>query len=171
MRACTWAQYADGVTPSYLSTTPPAPLAVRVGRWAGSAMLGLLAGITGSVLQASWWSLLPWGVVLSLVLTAAVLLTAGWWSAGRGGAVAAATGWLLATMAAGWRRPEGDWILVEEWTAYVWQVGGATLILLLLAVPYGRWPREVVFGPRVSPAPGARPPTSGSLPGEPGPPS
>lgn len=119
-------------------------MALRAARLVGSLLLGMLAGITGTLLQPAWWGPVPVGVIVALTGTAAVLLTAGWWVGSRAGVLAAAAGWLGAISLAYLERPEGDRLLTGLVpTDPVWLYGGVGVIFAALALPYAGMPREV----------------------------
>ncbi|MFW6693745.1 DUF6113 family protein [Streptomyces sp. MAR4 CNX-425] len=79
----------------------------RVLVYLAALLLGALVGIAGSLVQAAWS---PGGTLLALAGVGALCYGAAVAAGGRGGGFAAGGGWLLAVMAVGVNRPEGDFV-------------------------------------------------------------
>ena len=123
-------------------------------------LLGALVAAVGTFLQAARLGLgpvdVPYGVVVSLALTAAVCLAGGLATGSRSGALAAAAGWLLVLVLSLAPGPGGDVVLPARPLSYVWLLGGVVLVGMTLAAPYERMARrraEREAGPRTGTSP------------------
>ena len=109
------------------------------------AVAGFAVGLAGAFFHDVWPEVagisLPVGIVVALGAEAVVLLLAGLAFRNRLAVVAPAAGWLLAILTMSAERSEGDLVVGATGTGYVLLLGGALVIGLCLAVPYGRAPR------------------------------
>ncbi|MFJ5140802.1 DUF6113 family protein [Streptomyces sp. NPDC088707] len=95
-------------TPSQAPTARPASTVSRNARfawYAGLAVLGVLVGTAGALVQAAW---LPVGLILALLATAALFYGGLRATETQVGVVAGGVGWLVAVILLSFGRPEGD---------------------------------------------------------------
>ncbi|MER5962853.1 DUF6113 family protein [Streptomyces sp. NPDC002057] len=85
--------------------TLPASRNVRVAWYAGLAVLGVLVGTAGALVQAAW---LPGGLILALLATAALFYGGLRATGTQIGVAAGGAGWLIAVILLSFGRPEGD---------------------------------------------------------------
>ncbi|WP_435974207.1 DUF6113 family protein [Streptomyces sp. Qhu_M48] len=83
----------------------PASRNVRIAWYAGLAVLGVLVGTAGALVQAAW---LPGGLVLALLATAALFYGGLRATGTQIGVAAGGGGWLVAVILLSFGRPEGD---------------------------------------------------------------
>jgi hypothetical protein len=98
--------------------------AARALGYAGLALLGMLAGITGSLVQAGWF---PLGLLLALGGAAGLFWGGALLTRSRAGAAAPAGGWALAVLLLTASRPEGDFIFAADAGSYLFLLGGMAL--------------------------------------------
>jgi hypothetical protein len=104
--------------------------------YAGLAVLGLLAGVAGSLAQGGWF---PLGLLLSLGGAAAVFWGGALLTRTRAGAGAAGGGWALAVLLLTISRPEGDFVFASNGGSYLFLLGGMLLAVVCAAlVPVDR---------------------------------
>lgn len=115
--------------------TPPQ----RYSAYAVLAVLGLLTGAAGSLVQAGWSA---GGVPLALAGAAGLFWGGAQFTRGKAGAAIPAAGWLLAVVLMTLPRPEGDFVFGTGLGTYVFLFGGmliavicATLALPAVPVP------------------------------------
>ncbi|PYC72116.1 hypothetical protein C7C46_26125 [Streptomyces tateyamensis] len=95
-------------------------------------VLGLLAGVCGSFVQALWD---PFGLLLALAGCAAVFY-GGLRAAGtKLGAGAGLIGWFVTTIVLAAPRPEGDFVLSSQAASYLYLIGGLTLGVVCASLP------------------------------------
>jgi hypothetical protein len=109
--------------------------AVRLLLVVPAAVAGAGAGLLGSFVHPLSVAVLPVGLALGFVLSAAVFVTAGL-LLGRPGAAAAALGWLVVVLLLAARRPEGDLVVPGSAAGYVWLLGGTVLAGVCASLPY-----------------------------------
>jgi hypothetical protein len=111
---------------------PLPPRRVRGVYYAVFLLLGLLAGICGSFVQALWD---PFGLVLALAGAAAVFY-GGLRAAGtKLGAGAGLVGWFLSTIVLAAPRPEGDFVLSSHAGSYLYLFGGLAVGMACAVLP------------------------------------
>ncbi|WP_129840710.1 DUF6113 family protein [Streptomyces sp. RFCAC02] len=100
---------------------------MRIAVHVALALLGVLAGIAGSLVQGGW---LPFGLILALAGTAGLFWGAALLTRSRAGAGIAAAGWALAVLLLTSTRPQGDFIFASGASSYVFLLGGMVLAVL-----------------------------------------
>ena len=108
---------------------------------AAALLAGLAAGVLGSFAHRLHLSVLPWGLLVALILTAAVLAASGRALRSRTGAWAAALGWVLAVFQLAAPRPEGDLVVTGNSWGSIWLVGGALLAVVTATRTYAPPPQ------------------------------
>lgn len=111
---------------------PPA----RLLGWAGAAVSGALAGLTGGLVHAVSTRGVPVGLALALVLTGFTYLAVAAASRDRRALVAAVAGWCLPTFLFSAPRPEGDLIIAGNPVGYAWLGSGVVLTCVALVLPF-----------------------------------
>ncbi|MCP9944713.1 DUF6113 family protein [Streptomyces somaliensis] len=112
--------------------------AVKVLVHALLALLGVLVGLAGALVQAGW---LPGGLLLALLATGALFYGGRRAVEGQSGVVSSGAGWLVAVAAAGLGRGEGDKLLWGGLADLVFVFGGVMLAVMcatLFAPPQQR---------------------------------
>lgn len=111
----------------------PAP-AVRVLVEAAGAVAVVVAGaataVATALVHSLWWGL-AWGLVAGVVAVWA--LPSAWW--GRFSFVA---GWIGLTLVVLLGRPEGDFLVANSWSGYLYLGAGLLLVLAAALAPRGR---------------------------------
>lgn len=110
--------------------------AVRVAGHVAAVAAGGAVGVLGSFVHPLTWFGLPYGLLLGLVLTAALVVSAGIAARSRTGALAAFAGWLVAVGLLSVQRSEGDLVVPATALGYCWLLGGTVVAGLALALPY-----------------------------------
>ncbi|MFP3988121.1 DUF6113 family protein [Streptomyces sp. E11-3] len=122
-------------TPGGFLTQP-----LRAGRIAAYvllAVLGVLVGAAGSLVQAAWF---PGGLLLALLGAAGVFLGGARALGGQGGVFAPAVGWLLAVVVLTVSRPEGDFVFAAGLSTYLYLLGGIGVAVMCATVWLPRQP-------------------------------
>jgi hypothetical protein len=89
--------------------------------YAGLAVLGMLAGVAGALVQAGWF---PLGLLLALGGSGGLFWGGALLTRSRAGAAAPAGGWVLAVMLLTASRPQGDFIFASGAGSYLFLLGG-----------------------------------------------
>ncbi|MFF0306675.1 DUF6113 family protein [Streptosporangium sp. NPDC004379] len=112
----------------------PSEATVTAASYGVLVLFGLVSGVVGAF-QHSWYL---WPVPISAVGCVAVLFAAchvgGRMTGGKLGALTPAAAWLVVTMIWMGRRPEGDVVIADDLSSYVYLYGGllAALVAVLL---------------------------------------
>ncbi|MFC7647818.1 DUF6113 family protein [Streptosporangium lutulentum] len=107
----------------------PSATAVTVAAYAVLVMLGLLMGVLGGF-QHSWYIRpVPVSAVAWVAVLFAVCYGAGRMMGGKLAALAPAAGWMVITVIWLTSRPEGDLIIANDLSGYVYLYGGLAAIL------------------------------------------
>ncbi len=134
------------------------PLAVRVVLHVLALAAGAAVGVLGSFVHPLTWAGLPYGLLLAIVLTGAVMVTAGLATGSRSGAGCAAAGWLAVVVTLSSPRSEGDLVVPGTALGYAWLLLGTFVVVLGVAVPYR------LLLPPARPSPAERLAPSGTAP-------
>ncbi|WP_068927057.1 DUF6113 family protein [Planobispora rosea] len=114
------------------------PAALTVLTYAVLALFGVLAGLLGGFHHSWYIRPVPVSAVGWVALLFAVCYGAGRMMGGKAPALTPAVGWLLATMLWLAERPEGDVIIANDVSGYVYLYGSVLSILAgVLLVPSG----------------------------------
>jgi hypothetical protein len=104
-------------------------------------VLGAVAGVLGAFVHAMSVEIggveIPVGLPLALGAAGAVFVLAGWLLRNRLAVLAPAVGWLIPVLVMAAPRAEGDLVVAGNLSGYLFLLGGATLIGLAIALPYG----------------------------------
>lgn len=109
--------------------------AARLAGYTLLAVLGVLVGTAGTLVQAGWQ---PGGLLLALAGAAGLFYGGALLTRDRIGVGAPAAGWMLAVLVLlGWVRPEGDFLFGAGLGGYVYVFGGtfAAVICATLTPP------------------------------------
>ncbi|MHC0430180.1 DUF6113 family protein [Streptomyces sp. O3] len=115
------------------------PKAGRIAAYVMLAVLGVLAGVAGALVQAAWF---PGGLLLALVGATGVFLGGARSLGGQGGVLAPAVGWLLAVVLLTTSRPEGDFVFAAGLGTYLYLLGGIAIAVMCATVWLPRRPAE-----------------------------
>jgi hypothetical protein len=99
----------------------------RIAAYLGLAVLGVVVGIAGALVQGAW---LPGGLLLALLATAALFYGSLQATGTQLGVVAPAVGWLMAIVLLSIGRPEGDGAFAAGVGPLVFMLGGVTLAVI-----------------------------------------
>jgi hypothetical protein len=128
---------ADG---SVLPVVEAVPTSVLT--YAGLALGGIVLGLFGAVLMAARvtvrGTVVPWGLILSMLAVLACVRGAAWLVGSRRGAALVGLGWVLPTLAFATTNPGGDILLPDVPRTYVYLVGSALFVVLAVALPLPR---------------------------------
>jgi hypothetical protein len=101
--------------------------------------VGLCVGALGIVMQASRSLVagyqVPWGLILTLVVTAIVVRSAGWYVRSRSAAALVAIGWVAATIVLALTGPGGDILLPSITRSWIYLIGGLVVVLAAAILP------------------------------------
>lgn len=114
--------------------------AVKAVAHAALALLGVLVGLAGALVQAGW---LPGGLLLALLATAALFYGGLRAVGGQSGVVSSGAGWLAAVVVVGFGRGEGDKVFWGGLADLVFVLGGMALAVMcatLSVLPQQRGP-------------------------------
>ncbi|WP_062206930.1 DUF6113 family protein [Streptomyces sp. NBRC 109706] len=121
---------------------------MRIAGYLGLGLLGLVAGIAGSLVQGGWF---PLGALLALAGCGGLFWGGALLTRTRIGAAAPAGGWMLAVLLLTVSRPQGDFVYAAGASSYLYLLGGMTIAVLcatlapterpMFAVPETRSPR------------------------------
>lgn len=157
------------------ATREPSEAVVTVAVNAVFVMLGLLMGVLGGF-EHSWYIRpVPVSALVCVALLFAITYGAGRMTRGKAAALSFAMGWALITMIWITGRPEGDLVIANDLSGYVYLYGGlaAVAVGVLLAPPAtqgGSWPlTQHGYGPRPQPSPASPGPQAPPGQGPPGP--
>lgn len=110
--------------------------AARTAWYAVFALLGILVGTAGALVQAAWF---PGGLALALLATGSVFY-GGLRATGRQlGVLVPGAGWLLAIVLLSFGRPEGDGVFGGGIAEMIYLLGGMALAVICATLP--RLPR------------------------------
>lgn len=107
-------------------------MATRYAAYVLLAVLGLLTGAAGSLVQAAW---LPGGLLFALLAIGALCYGGVKVTRSRIGGGAAAGGWLAAVLWLTSARPEGDFVFAAGFGSYVFLFGGMMLAVMCTTLP------------------------------------
>ncbi|MFC7220001.1 DUF6113 family protein [Streptomyces polyrhachis] len=99
---------------------------------AGLALLGLLTGAAGVLVQAAWF---PWGLLLSVLGIGGLCFGGVLAVRTRGGGFAPAAGWLVAVLLLMTTRPEGDYLVGAAGSSYLFLLGGIAAAVICTTAP------------------------------------
>lgn len=107
---------------------------LRVVLYVALAVLGMLVGAAGALVQADWF---PGGLLLALAASAGVFWGGAKLCRTKVGAVAPGAGWVVAVMLLTASRPEGDFMFAAGIGSYVYLLGGmfAAVMCATIALP------------------------------------
>ncbi|MDT0342507.1 DUF6113 family protein [Streptomyces litchfieldiae] len=117
-------------------------------KWAGYAglgVLGVLAGVAGSLVQGGWF---PLGLLLALGGAAGLFWGGALVTRSRLGAGAPAGGWAVAVLALTVTRPQGDFIFAAGAASYLFLLGGMALAVACATLAPADRPLFAVPEPR-----------------------
>jgi hypothetical protein len=134
------------------------PLVVRVALHVVALAVGATVGVLGSFVHPLTWQGVPYGLLLGLVLTGALMVTAGLATGGRTAPLLAAAGWLVVVVTLSSPRSEGDLIVPGTTLGYAWLLVGTFVVVLGVGLPYRLLARPT------RPAPSQRLAPSGTAP-------
>ncbi|MCM2576213.1 DUF6113 family protein [Streptomyces meridianus] len=106
--------------------------AARLARCVVLAVLGLLTGAAGALVQAAWF---PGGLLLALAAVGALCYGGVKATGGRAGGGCAAGGWLAAVLWLTSARPEGDFVFGAGIGSYVFLLVGMMLAVMCTTLP------------------------------------
>jgi hypothetical protein len=128
---------ADG---SVLPAVEPVPTSILT--YAGLLLGGVVLGLFGTVLMAARvtvrGTVVPWGLILSMLAVLACVRGAAWLVGSRRGAALVGLGWVLPTLAFATTNPGGDILLPDVTRTYVYLLGSAIFVVLAVALPLPR---------------------------------
>ncbi|KAF4410399.1 MULTISPECIES: DUF6113 family protein [Streptomyces] len=104
----------------------------RIAVYAGLAVLGVLTGVAGAVVQAAWF---PGGLLLALLGVGALCYGGTKATGTRVGAGAPAGGWMLAVLLLTTARPEGDFLFGAGVGSYIFMLGGMLTAVMCATLP------------------------------------
>jgi hypothetical protein len=93
----------------------------RLLAYAGLAVLGVLAGVAGALVQGGWF---PLGLLLALGGAAGLFWGGALLTGSRAGAASPGGGWVLAVMLLTSTRPQGDFVFASGAGSYLFLLGG-----------------------------------------------
>lgn len=99
----------------------------RLAAYGALALLGVLAGVAGSLVQGGWF---PGGVLLALAGAAGLFWGGALLTGSRAGAAAPAGGWALAVLLLTTTRPVGDFVFAAGAGSYLFLFGGMTVAVV-----------------------------------------
>lgn len=99
----------------------------KIAAYAGLAVLGVVAGVAGSLLQAGWF---PLGLLLALAGAAGLFWGSALLTHTRVGAAAPAAGWALTVVLLTTSRPQGDFVFAAGAGSYLFLLGGMLVAVL-----------------------------------------
>ena len=118
------------------------PVAPSVLTYAGLLLGGVVLGLFGTVLMAARvtvrGTVVPWGLVLSMLAILTCVRGAAWLVGSRRGAALVGLGWVLPTLAFATTNPGGDILLPDLTRTYVYLIGSALLVVASVALPLPR---------------------------------
>ncbi|MBL1085559.1 hypothetical protein JK359_26935 [Streptomyces actinomycinicus] len=129
---------SNGGQGSMLAQPLRPPSAGRAAAHLGLFVLGAVAGLAGTLVQAAWF---PGGLLLALAGAAGLFLGGSYATAGRSGAVAPVAGWIVTVILLISARPEGDFLFAAGAGSYLFLFGGMALAVICATVGVGRQPR------------------------------
>ncbi|MGW7520685.1 DUF6113 family protein [Streptomyces sp. NPDC054796] len=103
----------------------------RAGVYAVLAVLGVLVGVAGTLVQAGWF---PFGLLLSLAASAGVFWGGAKLCRTKAGAIAPAAGWAVAVLFLTSSRPEGDFLFGVGAGSYVFLIGGMLVAVMCATI-------------------------------------
>jgi hypothetical protein len=110
--------------------------------YAGLLLGGVVLGLFGTVLMAARVSVrgtvVPWGLILSMLAVLTCVRGAAWLVGSRRGATLVGLGWVLPTLAFATANPGGDILLPDVARTYVYLVGSALFVVLGVVLPLPR---------------------------------
>lgn len=97
------------------------------------ALLGVLVGLAGALVQADWF---PVGLLLALLAIGGLCYGGVKGTGHRAAGSAAAVGWLLAVLFATVSRPEGDFLFGAGLGSYIFLLGGMLVAVICTTLPH-----------------------------------
>lgn len=112
----------------------PAAKGARAGVYLALALLGVLTGAAGTLVQGGWF---PLGLLLALAAAVGLFWGGAKLTRTKGGAAASGGGWAVAVLLMTASRPEGDFLFAAGLAAYVYLFGGilAAVMCTTIALP------------------------------------
>jgi hypothetical protein len=118
------------------------PVAPSVLTYAGLLLGGVVLGLFGTVLMAARvtvrGTVVPWGLVLTMLAILTCVRGAAWLVGSRRGAALVGLGWVLPTLAFATTNPGGDILLPDVPRTYIYLVGSAVFVVLATTLPLPR---------------------------------
>ncbi|SCK13329.1 hypothetical protein H181DRAFT_00828 [Streptomyces sp. WMMB 714] len=123
-----------GQSPDGWPQPVPAGRAARLGVYAVLLVLGVVAGVAGSLVQSGWF---PGGLLLALAGAVGLFWGGGKLCRTRVGAAVPAAGWTVTVVLLTTARPEGDFLFGAGIGSYVFLLGGmlAAVMCATIALP------------------------------------
>ncbi|MFG3495048.1 DUF6113 family protein [Streptomyces sp. NPDC047928] len=112
---------------AWLARPPKPPRAGRVAAYLGLAVLGLLVGVAGALVQGGWF---PGGLLLALAATAGLFYGGLRATGTQLGVVAPGAGWLVAVVFLSFGRGEGDKVFWGGLSELVYLLGGMAIAVM-----------------------------------------
>ncbi len=109
----------------------------RIAAYLGLALLGVLVGIAGSLIQGAWF---PGGLALALLASAGLFYGSMQATGTQLGVAAPAAGWLLAIIVLSNGRPEGDGMFSAGTAPLIFILGGVALAVMCATMSRPRQP-------------------------------
>ncbi|MDJ1136709.1 DUF6113 family protein [Streptomyces iconiensis] len=112
----------------------PAARGARIALYAALAVLGVLTGAAGALVQGGWF---PLGLVAALAAAVGLFWGGGKLCRTKAGAAAPGAGWAVAVLLMTASRPEGDFLFAAGLAAYIYLFGGilAAVMCTTIALP------------------------------------
>ncbi|MEX2983436.1 DUF6113 family protein [Streptomyces sp. C36] len=107
------------------------PGAKRLFAYLGLALLGLLVGAGGALVQGGWF---PAGLLLALLGVAGLCYGGATAMRSRAGGAVPGAGWLVAVLFLAANRPEGDFVFGAGLGSYVFLLGGMIVAVMCATV-------------------------------------
>jgi hypothetical protein len=112
----------------------PGAVGARAAVYTGLAVLGVLTGVAGTLLEAAWF---PLGLVVALAAAVGLFHGGAKLCRTKVGAAAPGAGWAVAVMLMTTSRPEGDFLFGAGIPSYIYLFGGllAAVMCTTIALP------------------------------------
>ncbi|WP_049569309.1 DUF6113 family protein [Streptomyces sp. SBT349] len=121
---------------------------MRLAGYGVLGLLGVLAGLAGSLVQGGWF---PGGLLLALGGAAALFWGGALVTRSRLGAGAPAGGWVVAVVLLTYTQPQGDFIFAAGTGSYLFLLGGMVIAVLCATLAPADRPLFSVPEPRPRP--------------------
>lgn len=103
------------------------PNPARIAAYAGLAVLGVLVGLAGALVQSAWF---PGGLIVALVGAAGLFCGGRLLTRTQVGALAPAAGWFITVFLLLSGRPEGDYVFGDELGLVLFMLGGTAVAVI-----------------------------------------